>query len=170
MRLRRRTWESGHTTHYRQWNHMRARSMDKKQRTTNHNALPILQVSSLISNDVFNIDAPDNGAIRLGEDNQGKHGTGRQLVIRVDSGWQPALLGGGRQINDKRTEMRKEEERYMHARENCSGGQGAWGEYRRGECGGTRAISGRGNVTHNPNNKGTESSDTIDAVLGLESQ
>ena len=65
MRTRRRTWESEHTTRYRQWNHTRARSADKQQRTTNHITLPSRQVSSLISNDVFNIDAPVNGAIRL---------------------------------------------------------------------------------------------------------
>ena len=41
------------------------KTKDKKQRTTNHIALPSIQVSSLISNDVFNIDAPANGAIRL---------------------------------------------------------------------------------------------------------
>ena len=57
MRTRRRTWEIGHTTCYRQWNHTRARRVDKLQRTTNHIALPILQVNSLISNDVFNTDA-----------------------------------------------------------------------------------------------------------------
>ena len=33
--------------------------------------------------------------------------------------------GGGRQINDKRTERRQEEERETHVRENCTGGQGA---------------------------------------------
>ena len=35
----------------------RVQSADKKQSTTNHIALPILQVSSLISNEVFNTDA-----------------------------------------------------------------------------------------------------------------
>ena len=33
---------------------------------------------------------------------------------------------------------------------------------------GTRAISGRENVAHNPNLKGPESSDPLAAVLGLE--
>ena len=69
MRTHRRTGESGHTTRYSQWNHTRARSayktVDNQQRTTNHIALTSRQVSSLISNDVFNIDAPANGAIRL---------------------------------------------------------------------------------------------------------
>ena len=65
MRVRRRMWESGHTTRYRQFNHTRARSAHKLQRTTNHIALPNIQVNSLISNDVFNIDAPANGAIYL---------------------------------------------------------------------------------------------------------
>ena len=65
MRACRRTWESGHTTRYHQWNHTRAQSADKNQRTTNHIALPSRQVGSLISNNVFNVDAPVNGAIRL---------------------------------------------------------------------------------------------------------
>ena len=68
MRARRRTGESGHTTCYRQWNHTRARSTEKKdkeQRNANHIALPSRQVSSLISNDVFNINATAYGAIRL---------------------------------------------------------------------------------------------------------
>ena len=65
MHGRRRTWESGHKNRYRQWNHMRAWSADKQQRTTNHIALPSIQVRSLVSNDVFNIDAPANGTIRL---------------------------------------------------------------------------------------------------------
>ena len=43
----------------------RGQTTDKQQRTTNHIALLSRQVSSLISNDVFNINAPDNGAIRL---------------------------------------------------------------------------------------------------------
>ena len=43
----------------------RGKTSDKQQRTTNHITLPSRQVSSLISNDVFNIDAPANGAIRL---------------------------------------------------------------------------------------------------------
>ena len=43
----------------------RGQTTDKQQRTTNHIALPSRQVSSLISNDVFNINAPANGAIRL---------------------------------------------------------------------------------------------------------
>ena len=43
----------------------RGKTTDKQQRTTNHIALPSRQVSSLISNDVFNIYAPANGAIRL---------------------------------------------------------------------------------------------------------
>ena len=38
---------------------------DNQQRTTNHIALPSRQVSSLISNDIFNIDDPANGAISL---------------------------------------------------------------------------------------------------------
>ena len=65
MCAHRRTWESGYTTHYLQWNHTRARSAYNQQRTTNHIALPSRQVSSLISNDFFNIDAPANGYIRL---------------------------------------------------------------------------------------------------------
>ena len=43
----------------------RGQTTDKQQRTTNHIALPSRQVRSLISNDVFNIDAPANGAICL---------------------------------------------------------------------------------------------------------
>ena len=43
----------------------RGKTTDKQQRTTNHIALPSRQVSSLIGNDTFNIDAPANGAIRL---------------------------------------------------------------------------------------------------------
>ena len=43
----------------------RGKTSDKQQRTTNHIALPSRQVSSLTSNNVFNIDAPTNGAIRL---------------------------------------------------------------------------------------------------------
>ena len=43
----------------------RGQKIDNQQRTTNHIALPIRQVSSLISNDVFNIDAPANGDVRL---------------------------------------------------------------------------------------------------------
>ena len=65
MRARRRTWESRYTTRYRQWNHIRTQSMDNQQRTTNHIALPSRQASSLISNDIFNIDAPVNVSIRL---------------------------------------------------------------------------------------------------------
>ena len=38
---------------------------NKQQRTTYHIALPSRQVSSLISNNVFNIDALSNGAIRI---------------------------------------------------------------------------------------------------------
>ena len=57
MRVRRRTWERRHTTCYRQWNHTRALSADKQQITINHIALPSLQVSSLISNNVLNTDA-----------------------------------------------------------------------------------------------------------------
>ena len=53
----------------------RGQTTDKQQRTTNHIALLSRQVSSLISNDVFNIDAPANGAIRL--NNKGK---GRNLL------------------------------------------------------------------------------------------
>ena len=65
MRALRRTWEHGHTTCYHQWNHTRAQRVDNQKRTTNHIALPSMQVSSLISNDVFNIEAPANGAISL---------------------------------------------------------------------------------------------------------
>ena len=65
MRARRRTWEGGQTTRYRQWNHTCTRSADSQQRTTNNIALPSRQVSSLISNYVFNTDAPANGDIRL---------------------------------------------------------------------------------------------------------
>ena len=43
----------------------RGQTTDRQQSTTNHIALPSRQVSSLISNDVCNIDAPANGAIRL---------------------------------------------------------------------------------------------------------
>ena len=43
----------------------RGQTSDNQQRTTNHNTLLSRQVSLLISNDVFNIDAPANGAIRL---------------------------------------------------------------------------------------------------------
>ena len=38
---------------------------DKQQTTTNHIALPSREVSLLISNDVFNINDPVNGDIRL---------------------------------------------------------------------------------------------------------
>ena len=76
MRVRMRTWESGHTTRYHQWNHTRALSADKQHRTTNHIALPSRKVSSLISNEVFNIDAPANGTIRFNRLEQ-KH-----LIIR----------------------------------------------------------------------------------------
>ena len=65
MRARRRTWESGHTTRDRQWNQTRARSADNHQRNTNNIALPSRQVKSWSSNDVFNIDTPANGSIRL---------------------------------------------------------------------------------------------------------
>ena len=65
MRVQMCIWDSGHTTRYHQWNHTRARSADTQQRTTNHIALPSRQVSSSISNDVFNIDAPANGTIHL---------------------------------------------------------------------------------------------------------
>ena len=65
MHTHRLKWESGHTTCYLQWNHTRTWSADKQQITTNHIALPSRQVSSLISNNVFNIDAPTNGAIHL---------------------------------------------------------------------------------------------------------
>ena len=57
----------------------------------------------------------------------------------------------GRQINDKRTERRQEEEREMHAREkwlktwSSVRGNIGWGIEGR-----TRAISGRENVAHNP--------------------
>ena len=43
----------------------RGQTTDNQHRTTNHIALPSRQVSALISNDVFNIDAPANGAVRL---------------------------------------------------------------------------------------------------------
>ena len=43
----------------------RGKKTDKQQRITNHIALPSTQVSSIIGNVVFNIDAPANGAIRL---------------------------------------------------------------------------------------------------------
>ena len=65
MRACRRTWEIRHTARYHQWNHTRARSADKQQITTNHITIPSRQVSSLISNSVFNIDAPANANIRL---------------------------------------------------------------------------------------------------------
>ena len=57
MRVLRRTWESGHTTCYHQFNHKHVQSAEKQQRTTNYIALPILQVSSLISDNIFNIKA-----------------------------------------------------------------------------------------------------------------
>ena len=43
----------------------RGQTTDNQHITTNHISLPSRQVSSLISNDVFNIDATANGAIRL---------------------------------------------------------------------------------------------------------
>ena len=43
----------------------RGQTTDKHQRTTNHIKLPSRQVSSLIGDGFFNIDAPINGAIRL---------------------------------------------------------------------------------------------------------
>ena len=43
----------------------RGQTTDKQQRITNNSTLRSRQVSSLISNYVFNIDAPANGAIRL---------------------------------------------------------------------------------------------------------
>ena len=52
----------------------RGKTTDKQQRTTNHIALPSRQVSSLISNDVFNINAPANGAIRLNKVNPNNEG------------------------------------------------------------------------------------------------
>ena len=44
---------------------LRGQTTDKQQRTNNHIVLPSRQVSSLISNDVFNINASANGDIRL---------------------------------------------------------------------------------------------------------
>ena len=41
------------------------KTSDNQQRTTNHTTLPSRQLSSLNSDDVFNINAPANGAIRL---------------------------------------------------------------------------------------------------------
>ena len=43
----------------------RGQTTDKKQKTTNYITLSSRQGSSLISNNVFNIDNPANGAIRL---------------------------------------------------------------------------------------------------------
>ena len=43
----------------------RGQTADTQQRTTNHIALPSRKVSSLIRSDVFNIDAPAIGGIRL---------------------------------------------------------------------------------------------------------
>ena len=57
---------------------MHARSADNQQRTTNHIVLPSIKISSIISNDVFNIDAPGNGVIRL---NRGE----RQQMIYTTS-------------------------------------------------------------------------------------
>ena len=57
MRVRTRAQESGHTTCYRQWNHMRA----ERRHTTDYHQwyliTTILYVISSISNDVFNTDA-----------------------------------------------------------------------------------------------------------------
>ena len=74
----------------------------------------------------------------------GQHGTSRQSVIRVDGGQQPALLVGGRQMNEKRTERRQELEREMHERENWLK---TWNPIREnlggGREGSTRTINGR---------------------------
>ena len=48
----------------------RGQTSDNQHRTTSHIALPSRQVSSLISNDVFNINAPANVAICLNNDEQ----------------------------------------------------------------------------------------------------
>ena len=94
MRALGRMWESWHKTRYCQWNHTHAQSAEKQQRTTNNIAWPSIQVSSLISNGIFNIDAPTNGAIRLNSRyylkrpghrptrNQHQHDTRRRQDIR----------------------------------------------------------------------------------------
>ena len=56
MRMRMRGRESGHKTCYRQII-ARARSVETQQITTNYISLPILHVSELMNNDVFNTDA-----------------------------------------------------------------------------------------------------------------
>ena len=60
----------------------RGQTTDKQQRTTNHIALPSRQVSSLISNDVFNINAPANGAIRL---NRMCHENRNEFVLTIET-------------------------------------------------------------------------------------
>ena len=45
--------------------HEARKKSENQQRTTNYIELPSRKVSSLISNDVFNIETPVNGAIRI---------------------------------------------------------------------------------------------------------
>ena len=96
MRLHRRMWESGHTTRYHQWNHTCTRSADNQQRTNNHIELPSRQVSSLISNGVFNIDAPANGAIRLNKKLYAKYIYIRYTlyITYTEIRWRPAVKEG----------------------------------------------------------------------------
>ena len=72
---------------------------------------------------------------------------------------------GGRQLNEKRTERRQEEERDMHAR-------AKW--LKTWSSGGGISDGGeRGDQSHQYHiilNKGTESSDPLATVLGLVSQ
>ena len=106
----------------------RGKIIDKQQRTTNHIALPRRQVSSLISNDVFNIDAPANGAIRIKRL--------QRAEVRVDEngaplGAQPALTMAAAGGDDKSGRRRRQRLAVVEVNGGGGGGGGSGRRVRR---------------------------------------